>query len=156
MSSRHACGTALLGARAPFWDAVHLIDPEAQDEALLSGAHEGHLTELFEAAGLRDVVEESIAVDRVHPTFEEWWEPYTYGVGPAGDYVRRLDEDARARLETVAREHMGDEPAHRHRCCMGRARDEVTATRSQSGIPMFDGVELVAHAILVATDAAKA
>lgn len=98
------------GALAPFWDAVHLIDPEAQDEALLSGAHEGHLTELFEAAGLRDVVEESIAVDRVHPTFEEWWEPYTYGVGPAGDYVRRLDEDARARLETVAREHMGDGP----------------------------------------------
>ncbi len=45
------------GALAPFWDAVHMIDPEAQDEALLSGAHKGHLTELFDAAGLRDVDE---------------------------------------------------------------------------------------------------
>jgi SAM-dependent methyltransferase len=98
------------GALAPFWDAVHVIDPEAEDEALLSGAHVGHLTELFEAAGLRDVEEVSIAVDYVHPTFEEWWEPYTLGVGPAGDYVQRLDDDGRARLASVARERLGGGP----------------------------------------------
>src|SRR6201987_3454376 len=90
------------GALAPFWDAVHVIDPDAEDEALLSGAHKGHLTEIFEAAGLRDVEKDSIAVDVVPRTFEEWWEPYTFGVGPAGDYVQRLDDDARARLESVA------------------------------------------------------
>lgn len=98
------------GALAPFWDAVHLIDPEAQDEALLSGAHRGHLTEIFDAAGLRDVAEDAIAIDVVHPTFDEWWEPYTFGVGPAGDYVQRLDDEARRRLKTVAREHLGDGP----------------------------------------------
>lgn len=98
------------GALAPFWDAVHVIDPDAEDEALLSGAHRGHLTELFEAAGLRDVEEDSIAVDVVHPTFAEWWEPYTYGVGPAGDYVQRLDDDGRQRLESVARERLGSGP----------------------------------------------
>ena len=92
--------------------AVYPVDVmvEAQDEALLSGAHRGHLTELFGAAGLRDVAEEPIVVDVVHPTFEEWWEPYTFGVGPAGDYVQRLDDAGRARLETVAREHLGDGP----------------------------------------------
>jgi SAM-dependent methyltransferase len=98
------------GALAPFWDAVHVIDPDAQDEALLSGANRGHLTELFEAAGLRDVAEDAIAIDVVHPAFEEWWEPYTFGVGPAGDYVQRLDEAARSRLKTVARERLGDGP----------------------------------------------
>jgi SAM-dependent methyltransferase len=98
------------GALAPFWDAVHMIDPEAEDEALLSGARSGHLTELFNVAGLRDVKEESISVDVVHPTFEEWWGPYTFGVGPAGDYVQRLDDDGRARLESVAREHLGSGP----------------------------------------------
>jgi SAM-dependent methyltransferase len=98
------------GALAPFWDAVHMIDPDVEDEALRSGAPKGHLAELFEAAGLRDVNEDSIAVDVVHPTFEEWWEPYTYGVGPAGDYVQRLDDDARARLELVTRERMGSGP----------------------------------------------
>jgi len=40
------------GALAPFWDAVHMIDPDVEDEALLSGAPKGHLAELFEAAGL--------------------------------------------------------------------------------------------------------
>jgi SAM-dependent methyltransferase len=98
------------GALAPFWDAVHTIDPDAEDEALLSGAHRGHLTEIFEAAGLRDVEENAVAVDVRHPTFDEWWEPYTYGVGPAGDYVQRLDEDGRARLESVARERLGSGP----------------------------------------------
>jgi SAM-dependent methyltransferase len=98
------------GALAPFWDAVHVIDPDVEDEALLSGAHKGHLTELFEAAALGDVEEDSIAVDVVHPTFEEWWEPYTFGVGPAGDYVQRLDDDSRARLESVARERLGSGP----------------------------------------------
>jgi SAM-dependent methyltransferase len=98
------------GALAPFWDAVHMIDPDVEDEALRSGAPKGHLAELFEAAGLRDVNEDSIAVDVVHPTFEEWREPYTYGVGPAGDYVQRLDDDARARLELVAPERMGSAP----------------------------------------------
>jgi SAM-dependent methyltransferase len=98
------------GALAPFWDAVHVIDPEAEDEALLSGARMGHLTELFKTAGLNDVEEDSIAVDVVHPTFAEWWVPYTYGVGPAGDYVQRLDDDGRARLESVARERLGSGP----------------------------------------------
>ena len=98
------------GALAPFWDSVHLIDPEAEDEALLSGARMGHLTELFEAAGLRDVQEVSIGVNVVHPTFEEWWEPYTYGVGPAGNYLQRLTEDGRAHLTSVARERLGGGP----------------------------------------------
>lgn len=98
------------GALAPFWEAVHLIDPGAEDEALLSGAHRGHLTEIFESAGLHDVAERPIAVDVVHPSFEQWWEPYTFGVGPAGDYVRSLDDDGRARLELRAREHLGDGP----------------------------------------------
>ena len=98
------------GALAPFWDAVHVIDPDAEDEALLSGAETGHLTELFVEAGLRDVQEESIAVELVHPTFQEWWEPYTFGVGPAGDYVQRLDDDGRERLESVARERLGSGP----------------------------------------------
>jgi SAM-dependent methyltransferase len=98
------------GALAPFWDAVHVIEPEAEDEALLSGAHRGHLRQLFEAAGLHGVREDAIAVDVVHPTFDEWWEPYTFGVGPAGEYVQRLDDDARARLRSVARERLGSGP----------------------------------------------
>ena len=38
-----------------------------------------------------------------HPTFEEWWEPFTLGVGPAGAYVAGLDDDASARLREQLR-----------------------------------------------------
>ncbi len=98
------------GALAPFWDAVHVVDPDAEDEALLSGAKRGHLTELFNAAGLREAEESPVSVDVVHPTFDEWWEPYTFGIGPAGEYVGQLDDDGRAGLESVARERLGSGP----------------------------------------------
>jgi SAM-dependent methyltransferase len=98
------------GALAPFWDAVHVIDPEAVDEALLSGAHRGHLTSIFDAAGLFGVEEVPVSVDVVHPSFDEWWLPYTYGIGPAGEHVKRLDDDGRARLQAVARDRLGGGP----------------------------------------------
>ncbi|MUL66726.1 SAM-dependent methyltransferase [Mycobacterium sp. CBMA 234] len=101
---------AKTGALGPFWDAVRALDPDADDQGLVSGAPHGYLTDVFHAAGLRDVYEELIAVDVVHPSFAEWWEPYTYGVGVAGDYVQRLDDDGRVRLETVARERLGPGP----------------------------------------------
>jgi hypothetical protein len=33
-----------------------------------------------------------------YSSFDEWWEPYTLGVGPAGDHVARLDDAGRERL----------------------------------------------------------
>ena len=30
-------------------------------------------------------------------TFEEWWEPFTFGVGPAGDYAASLDDGGAGR-----------------------------------------------------------
>lgn len=98
------------GALAPFWDAVRVIDPDADDKGLVSGAPRGYLTDLFHAAGLAEVHEDAIAIDVVHPTFAQWWEPYTYGVGVAGDYVRQLDIDGRARLEAAARDRLGAGP----------------------------------------------
>jgi SAM-dependent methyltransferase len=98
------------GALGPFWGAVHEIDPETEDEAALAGARRGHLAELFDAAGLCAVESEPLTVDVVHPSFDEWWEPYTLGVGPAGDYVARLDHDGRRRLADIARARLPDGP----------------------------------------------
>ncbi len=98
------------GALGPFWDAVHDIDPSAPDESGLAGAREGHLAELFVAAGLVDVERAPISVTVVHSTFEDWWEPYTLGVGPAGDYVARLDRAGQVDLAQAARERLGNGP----------------------------------------------
>lgn len=98
------------GALGPFWDAVHDIDPGAEDESNLAGAREGHLAELFTRAGLANVESGALTVEIEHPTFDEWWEPYTLGVGPAGDYVTRLDTAGRDRLAAAARARLGDGP----------------------------------------------
>ena len=81
------------GAHGPlstFWEAVRSLDPDAQDESDLAGAREGHLAALFAAAGISQIEEAVLTVRVEHATFEEWWEPFTLGVGPAGAYVARL------------------------------------------------------------------
>jgi hypothetical protein len=62
------------------------------------------------SAGLRAISEHTLAVEVEHPTFEEWWEPFTRGVGPAGAYVGTLSSDERARLREICRAELGDGP----------------------------------------------
>jgi SAM-dependent methyltransferase len=99
------------GPLSTFWRAAHNLDANAPDESSLAGARGGHLTELMTAAGLRDISEDSLAVEVEHPTFEEWWEPFTRGVGPAGAYVETLSSDERAHLREICRAELGDGPS---------------------------------------------
>ena len=103
----HAGGHGPLSA---FWRAAHNLDAAAPDESSLAGARGGHLTEIMTAAGLREISEDTLAVEVEHPTFEEWWEPFTRGVGPAGAYVGTLSSDERAQLREICRAELGDGP----------------------------------------------
>lgn len=94
----HEGGTGPLNL---FWRAVHELDPSAEGEGQLAGAGEGQIAALMRTAGLHDVDQELITVSVSLSSFDEWWEPYTLGVGPAGAYVAGLDDEARTRL----REH---------------------------------------------------
>ena len=95
---------------SPFWDAARLLEPDVDDESGLAGAREGHLAELFDAAGLREVEATTVTASVEHPTFEEWWEPFTFGIGPAGAFVARLDPDREAELAERCRERLPDAP----------------------------------------------
>jgi SAM-dependent methyltransferase len=86
------------GPLAVFWKAALDLDPDARDESALAGAREGHLAELFAAAGLGDIESTVLTVRASFRSFEEWWEPFTLGVGPAGDYVRGLTAERRDEL----------------------------------------------------------
>jgi hypothetical protein len=95
------------GERTPlavFWTAARELDPGARDESGLAGAHGGHLGELMFEAGLTDIEETLLEVPFGSETFEDWWEPFTLGVGPAGEYLAALDPDAVATLRDRARE----------------------------------------------------
>lgn len=98
------------GPLSPFWTAACDLDPEAEDESGRAGARQGHLAELFRAAGLREVEETSISVAAKHATFEDWWEPFTLGVGPAGSYFASLDPDHQTRLWDRTRSLLPDPP----------------------------------------------
>ncbi len=102
-----ACTWDLAGDRSPLshlWRSVRRIDPRGPDESHLPGAREGQLRELAARAGLRDVESTELSVTVTHPDFDEWWEPFTLGVGPAGDYVASLDTRARGALREECRE----------------------------------------------------
>jgi SAM-dependent methyltransferase len=108
-----ACVWDLAGGRAPlsvFWRAARELNPDALDESLLHGARQGHLGELFRIAGLGDVRETELPVTLEHPSFDEWWEPYTGGVGPAGAYVASLDPAPQAELRERCRALLPDAP----------------------------------------------
>jgi len=83
-----------------FWRAVRDLDRDALDESQLSGAREGDLAELFAAAGLKDLEHTSLTVTVAFPSFTDWWEPFTFGVGPAGAHVARLDQVQRDLLRS--------------------------------------------------------
>jgi SAM-dependent methyltransferase len=112
------------GPLAVFWRAARELDPEVDDESRLAGTRAGHLAELFEAAGLRDIEDTTLTATLKHGSFEEWWEPYTRGVGPAGSYLAGLDPERRSGLEERCRALLPGAPfviAARAWACRGLA-----------------------------------
>jgi SAM-dependent methyltransferase len=108
-----ACVWDHAGGNGPvslFWQAALELDPEANHESLRPGTQDGHLAELFAAAGMRDIEQATLTADLAHSTFEEWWQPYNGGVGPAGAYVATLDAERAAALRDRARTLLPAEP----------------------------------------------
>jgi SAM-dependent methyltransferase len=103
----HADGT---GPLAVFWDAVRDGDPQHPGEGDLPGTSAGQLAELASAAGLLVVDEPTLTVAVTFGTFEEWWEPFTFGVGPAGAHVAGLDDIGRRALRRACRRRLTTEP----------------------------------------------
>jgi len=98
------------GPLSQFWDAARVLAPDADDESGLAGAREGHLRELFEAAGLGEVKEATLTATVRYPAFEDWWAPYTFGIGPAGAFVDALSPDRRDELRELCRERLPAAP----------------------------------------------
>ena len=101
------------GGRAPqsvFFRALLSVMPDADDEVARPGARKGELAALLREAGCRDIEEAELEVTVASPTFDEWWQPYTLGVGPAGAQYARLDEARQRAVEERCRALLGDGP----------------------------------------------
>jgi len=84
-----------------FWDAALSIDPDAPDEArTLRFGRPGEIAELFVSVGLDDIVEATLSVASTYTSFDELWNGFLAGVGPAGSYCVSLTDEGRERLRT--------------------------------------------------------
>ncbi|WP_210527015.1 class I SAM-dependent methyltransferase [Rubellimicrobium arenae] len=93
-----------------FWTAAVAIDPAAQ--ALTEGQRfpfctRRDLSALVSGAGFRDVVSLGIEVPTVFASFEDFWEPFLGGAGPAPGYCDSLPSEARARLRNRLASDLG-------------------------------------------------
>lgn len=55
------------------------------------------------AADLKDVEESVLVVSTSFDDFDDWWDPFTIGVGPAGAYVLDRDAEGQALLRDQCR-----------------------------------------------------
>lgn len=82
-----------------FWDAALAIDPDAPDEArTLRFGRPGEIADLFVSVGMSDIVESTLQVSSTYTSFDELWDSFLAGVGPAGSYAVALSDEDRRRL----------------------------------------------------------
>jgi SAM-dependent methyltransferase len=87
-----------------FWAAARKVDPGATGEQRRPGVTEGDLGERFRRAGLEDVEEGALEASVDYADFDDFWEPFTYGVGPAGQYLVSRPADEQAGVRELCRE----------------------------------------------------
>jgi SAM-dependent methyltransferase len=91
-----------------FWDAALALDPGAWDEARNMRYQDvDSLRELWLRTGLGAVETDALVVEASYRDFDDYWEPFTGGVGPAGAYCLSLDPDRRAALREECRRRLG-------------------------------------------------
>lgn len=92
-----------------FWDAAVELDPgvSGQDEGVrFPLCNPRALETLFTGAGLKHVAAAPIDIPTPFTSFDDYWQPFLGGQGPAPAYAMSLDEEARARLRERIRTRM--------------------------------------------------
>jgi SAM-dependent methyltransferase len=92
---------------ASYWQAVREIDPKEQGEAVRFGGKPGELAEVWRRAELREVVDSELAVSSHYADFDELWDSFLGGVGPAGAYAASLSGAKREAVRGAFRRRIG-------------------------------------------------
>ena len=93
---------------AIFWEEVVRLDPAAETRAEKPRHcnRQGQLTALWRAAGLKDIDETAIEIRTDFSSLDDYWLPFTKGVGPQGVYVADLSPERRGALREALRKRL--------------------------------------------------
>ena len=92
-----------------FWDVAGELDADARrlDEGMrFPVCRPDALVALFESAGLSEVEVTAIDIATPFASFEDYWQPFLGGQGPAPAYAMSLDAPARTRLRDRLRRRL--------------------------------------------------
>ena len=92
-----------------FWDAAKELDPRAVDldeASRFEICRPDRLRGLWEESGLLDVDVVPIEVPTLFPSFDDYWNPFLGGQGPAPTYVTSLENETRRELRDLVRERL--------------------------------------------------
>jgi SAM-dependent methyltransferase len=84
-----------------FWDAAIALDPAVADldeSPRFPICNPNALRELFQSSGLNQVETRAIDVDTHFKDFDDYWNPFLGGQGPAPTYAMSLSEEKRVQL----------------------------------------------------------
>jgi SAM-dependent methyltransferase len=95
---------------ATFWSAVREVVPGVAGERHMAGTAEGDIADRFRRACLRDVVAGALSARADYAGFDDFWEPFTLAVGPAGEYLRSLSGEQQATVREACRARLPDGP----------------------------------------------
>ena len=91
-----------------FWDAAVALDAAAPHEGrVMQYCTSGELERLWREVGLSDVETGELIVRRSYADYNDFWEPFTLGVGPGGSYCVSLDPLQREALRAECFRQLG-------------------------------------------------
>jgi SAM-dependent methyltransferase len=96
-----------------FWDEATVLDPsvDRRDEKHMPLCRQGELAALFRDAKLERVSETALVARLQFSSFDDYWEPFRLGQGPAGAYVAELPRERQLALrERLRTRLLGHEP----------------------------------------------
>lgn len=92
-----------------FWDAARAVRPDAPDEAKTRRfGHRGEIAALFDTAGFVEIHEAELAVESRYDDFDELWDGFLAGVGPAGAFCVGLSGDDREAIRVELFTRLGE------------------------------------------------
>ena len=91
-----------------FWRECVRLDPRADDRSQRPRQfnEEGQLAQLWRATGLEGIKEVTLELHTDFTFFDDYWVPFTKGVGPPGVYVASLSAEERDALRDALRKRL--------------------------------------------------